>query len=525
MNYIHHLTRTLSVVIALGQTIAMAQNPEVLPSIPGNLTYPIDINNQGKIVGYTFNYTSGGRAVQWTESAVVPLDGPAFSYASAINDSGVIVGSGSDAIDSVTNPIVWTNGVASILPTLGNGGGATDINAAGEVVGWVNTDQFTAPAVWRGGQLKVLAGFYGKGGSAHSIDDLGRISGVSAGLDFTSDQVPTQWNGDFPNALPTNFGVDYIGVFGVNKSGAGRTSGYQIVRQTLADGTNYLINVAIAWQDGEYRELQRPYGVGNSIAYGVNANGVYFGSAEDLDGYKIPTYWDNDGAVRLPLESGREATATAANESGVIVGYDRTNGLNPIPVLWRLNQISSISMPNLSPAPGQNVTLAATASIGGNPIVNQNMEFRVNDRSLGTVKTDANGRARMMYKVPATPVNRLTIMASLGGSSYVLRSIVVGRGSVVASVTPLTASRAQSVSFQATLRTVETNSALANREVSFLLRGRVVAKSKTNSKGVARATFRLPSSTPVARLPLEARFAGDTKSKPAYARATLLVVR
>ena len=518
------LVGAVAFVIALGPTSAMAQNPEPLPSIPGNFTYPIDINNQGKIVGYTFNYTSGIKAVQWTDSAVLPLAGPTYSFASAINDSGAIVGSGQFSIEGVSNPILWVNGVVSYLPTLGLGGAATDINEQGDIVGWVNTNQFTAPAVWRNGQLKVLDGVYGKGGNAISIDEQGRISGLSVGLNDTGDQIPTQWTNDVPMSLPTNFGVDYVGVVGINKSGSGRTSGYQIQRQTLPDGSNYFINVAIAWQDGEYRELQRPFGVGNSIAYGVNAKGVYFGAYEDLDGYKIPTYWDSNGAVRLPLDSGREAIATAANESGLIVGFDKTDGLNQIPVLWRLNSIDIISMSNYTRSAGQTVTLTATAKRGNTPVVNKPMEFRVNNLSLGSVKTDATGTARMSYTVPSKSTDRLTLMASLGGSTYLLRSIVVGKSSVAASVSPVTGHNNRNVILQATLRTVETNEPLANREVSFMLQGKVVAKARTNSVGLARTTLRLRNLSR-ARLPLEARFSGDTMAKPATARATMLVVR
>ncbi len=519
------LVGVMASVIALLPTSAMAQNPEPLPSIPGNFTYPVDVNNNGKIIGYTFNYNSGGRAVQWTGSAVLPLNGPTYSSATAINDNGVIVGSGQFSVDGVPNPIMWVNGVASYLPTLGLGGVAVDINEQGDIVGWVNTNEFTAPAVWRKGQLKVLDGFYAKGGYAISIDEQGRISGLSVGLDNTGDQIPTQWTNDVPTSLPTNFGADYVGVLGINKSGAGRTSGYQIQRQTLPDGTNYFINVAIAWQDGEYRELQRPFGVGNSIAYGVNANGMYFGAYEDLDGYKVPTYWDNNGAVRLPLDSGREAIATAANESGLIVGYDKTDGLNPIPVLWRLNTIDTITMDNYSRSAGQTVMLAATAKRGNSPVVGKPMEFRVNNLSLGSVKTDASGTARMSYKVPSVPTKRVTVMASLGGSTYLFRNIVVGQNSVAASVAPLTGSRNRNVMLQATLRTVETNEVLVNREVSFILQGKVIAKARTNSRGFARVPFRLSASLPKSRLPLEARFSGDATTKSASARATLLIVR
>ena len=515
----------MALVIALAATSAMAQNPEILPSIPGKLTYPVDINNQGTIVGVTFSSASGSRAVLWTDSAVVEMGGPTYSNASAINEAGVIVGSGTFSVDGVSNPIAWVNGAANFLPTLGLGGGATDINEQGDIVGWVNTTKFTSPAVWRNGQLKVLAGFYGNGGVAQSIDEEGRISGLSTGLNYSGDQIPTQWTNDVPTSLPTNFGADYVGVLGLNRSGAGRISGYQIQRQSLPDGTTYLINVAIAWQNGEYRELQRPFGVGNSIAYGVNLNGVYFGAYEDLDGYKTPAYWDKDGAVRLPLESGREAVATAANESGLVVGYDKTDGLNPIPVLWRLSNIDTITMRNYVEAAGQTVTLTASAKRGTAPVVGRPMEFQVNNLSLGSVKTDATGTASMRYKIPTNSSNRVTVMASLGGSAYLFRSIVVTQNSVAASVSPVTGNRNRNVILQATLRTIETNEPIPNRDVAFVLQGKVVARARTDSRGFARTSFKLPVSLPRTRLPLEARFSGDVTSKPASAKATLLVVR
>ena len=518
MKSIVRLFGVLVLAAAFGQAEVRAQSPEMLPSIPGNYTYPVDINNQGQIVGVTYSLSTGGHAVLWNSSGVVPLGGPKYSSANAISDSGVIVGSGSDSIEQEPSPVMWVNGVATILPTMGHGGAATDINSAGEIVGWVNTAQFTSPAVWRNGILTVLPGFFGNGGTAASIDDQGRIAGISTGFGL-DDQVPTQWTADIPQALPTNFGQDYIGVLGINKSGAGRTSGYQILRQTLPDVGDYFINVAIAWRDSEFRELQRPYGVGNSLAYGVNANGLYFGSTEDMDGYTIPTYWDNDGAIRLPLAAGRSASATAANESGMVVGFDRTDSF-PVPLLWRMKLIEMLTMPNVEATPGQVVELKATAKKGSAPAVGRPLEFQVDGRSLGKTKTDATGTARMVYKVPVNSGNRLNVMASLGGSNYLFRSIIVGKNTVAASVTPVVGTGKATVRLQATLRTVETNKVLGGRQVSFLLRGKVVAKAITDTNGVARASYKLPANLSPGRLPLEAKFTGDLKMKPALARAT-----
>jgi len=324
----------VAVAWATAQVSATAQNPEYLPKIPGNYTYPVAINRAGEIVGVT--YTTGYKqvsAVRWVNGTVAILPGFKSSIANAINDDGVIVGAEFDSEEHVPEPVAWVKGEPKLLPTLGRGGIAYDINASGDIVGWVNTEQLTVPAVWRNGQLFILPTLSDNGGEARAIDNQGVITGVSRAADYAS-QDPTQWVNGVPAGLPVNYDENYGGVNGITKAGSGTAAGFLVQLEFLDDGTFYYINMAVVWKEGQYQLLQRPSGRGNSVAYGVNSQGVVYGYTTSEDGYTTPTLWDQDGAVRLPIDPGLSATAVAANDQGLVVGVDHTDSFDPQPILW-----------------------------------------------------------------------------------------------------------------------------------------------------------------------------------------------
>lgn len=521
----------LAVGIQIVSGSAGAQTPENLPRIEGLYNTVSDINNSGLIVGGVIDLNNGGSlAVQWSNGTVTTLSSPqdfTWSYASAVNDDGVIVGSGGAGAEN-NEPVVWVNGVPEVLETVGFGGSAYDINKAGDIVGSVNTNQFTAPALWRNGELIILPGLFENGGVATGIDDLDRIAGTSQGAsDGSGSQVPTQWINNLPAALPVTFGQDYIGVLGVNRSGGGRTSGYVIERRALeGDPTGYLVSVAVGWQGGEFRQLQNPSGNGGSVAYGVNASGLYVGyTTAPENGPRVPTIWDQDGPTALPLESDREAIAVAANDLGLIVGVDTTDARNPTPILWRPDNLGRLQMANVQASPGKAVGLQARAAKNGIGLPNQMIKFQVNGRSLGSFKTDASGFARVSYKVPASARGKQVVTVSLASGNPVARSIILGKASSVAAVTPASATRGKRITLRASLSANESNLPLANRKLSFVINGKVVGSATTSSRGIASFTYQVPARSPLTTLPLEVRYAGDGQSVASVGRASIAVIR
>jgi uncharacterized membrane protein len=325
--------------------------------------------------------------------------------------------------------------------------------------------------------------------------------------------------------LPVNFGANFEGILEIDKSGAGLTAGYIIQNQPLPNGANNFVVVAIGWQNGEYREFQRPYGIGNSVARGVNDDGIFVGQTEDLDGYTVPTMWNSEGAMRLPLELGRSAVAVAINESGTIVGYDNTGSSNPVPVLWRMNALKAVQMSSMEANAGSVITISAVAKRGAMVLPNQMVEFRMNNMRIGMVRTDAKGVAKVLYRVPTLASGNMQIMASLGGSSYVFRSLTVGKSTVVAGVTSAKVSKNQQVQLKATLKMSDRNAPVANKQVSFLVGNQVVAQAVTNAKGVAVASYKRPVNTIQGSRPVSVQYAGDSKTKSAVGRNLLMFTK
>lgn len=523
MKAIHKIVGLLALTLTVTAGSAWAQSPQILPTLANSKTYPVDINNSGTIVGvaYDSNYTNV-IAVKWESNSVKPLGGFASSFVTAINDSGVIIGGGQTTRDSQLEPVAWIDGVPTKLPTLGAGGVAYDINSAGDIVGYVNSTYQTVPALWRKGKLTVLPTLYENGGEARAIDESGIVSGTSQATDY-SGQTPCTWVNESVGALPITFGEEYIGVLGVTRSGASRTAGFIVQRETYPDGTTAINNLAVAWQDGVFRVLQRPSGIGNSFAYSVNANGVYVGVTTDEIGYATPTFWDQDGAVRLPLEPGRSAFAAAANESGLVIGVDHTDGRNPIPLLWRVDSLDRLSMTSVQTVAGASIAMQTTVKRAGKPVAKKTVEFQVNNKKVGTAVTDNNGVAKMTYKVPTTSRGRQRVMASIGGSNYLFRNVVVGKGSSRAAVTPAAGKINQTVKLAASLRAEDMETPLANRELSLFVNSKSIAKAKTSAKGVAQFTYKIPAGMAGTKMPIEIRFAGDNENLSTVGRASLAV--
>lgn len=518
------LNRSFALAAALlGITgAAGAQTVTTLPTLPGFYTYPLDVNNQGVAVGNAFSVAlSDSEAVRWVDGQIEVLPGYDQAFATGINNAGVIVGGGRDVALGVNFPVVWENGVPRELPTLGQGGVAYGINNNGDVVGSVESATGTVPAVWRNNVLVLLPLLDGAGGMAMGIDDAGLLTGVSYGMDGML--VPTQWVMDQPSALPTSFGVNFIGVVSTSKTGAGKTSGFVVEGRTLENGDRYLIQVAVAWDEGGFRVLQRLNENGNSGASDVNAQGVFAGFTQSFEGRDIPTLWNQDGGTRLPYDPELCARAVGLNEQGLVIGFDRTDPSNPVPILWNLNSAPRVQMGNQRARPGATVTLSARALMGAEPMAGKTMTFQVDGVTLGTAVTDSSGTARRTYRVPSNSDGRLSVMASLGGTAYVFRAIEVSRNASSAGVSARFNRQANSLVLQTSLLSLESSQPLARRRVTFFVGGRQVATATTDREGRAQATVRMPSNLAPGQVNVEARFGGDSLNWPVRGRSSIVL--
>ena len=118
-----------------------------------NSSMPLDINNFGQMAGQCQNRSGKWRAVRWTKfGGITDLGtlGGTESFATALNDAGVVVGRSRTATRDF-RAFVWRDGVMIDLGTLGGKSGrAEDINGAGWIVGSsARADGTVHATLWR----------------------------------------------------------------------------------------------------------------------------------------------------------------------------------------------------------------------------------------------------------------------------------------------------------------------------------------------------------------------------------------
>jgi probable HAF family extracellular repeat protein len=210
------------------------------------------VNPSGAVVGFLGVTDSWGlhqdHACLLGDGEVAPTDlgtlaGASWSRAYAINSSGQIVGESAGANDQGTRPVLWRQGVAIDLGTLGGAyGGASAINDTGVVVGW---------------------------------SDAGGTTPANRATKFVLDvngQVVSRVNlGTLPTLVPGAGAWSYA--FGVNNSGliVGQSNGRGIVDfgQGIND-LNALVPASPAWLIVTARSIDEN---GQIAAWGVDSIG------------------------------------------------------------------------------------------------------------------------------------------------------------------------------------------------------------------------------------------------------------
>jgi probable HAF family extracellular repeat protein len=377
-----HAARFLALAILGGNVFAQSYSISLLGVGNGNAnTYATAINNSGEVVGYSS--TSGGQeAVYWNANGVatvLPSLGGSNSQANAINDAGQIVGS--SALTSgyyyTIHAALWSKGSVKDLGSLnGQNSSAYGINQSGVIVGQASNGDVHA-LIWNNEKISYLQGLgtqYDSG--AFGVDSAGEVAGtIYPGYGYT--EAISWQNGKYVTISPAAYASSSSAAAAINDSG-------QIVGYS---GFNGCCAHAALWSKGTMTDLGALQGNDTPIsaAMAINNHGAIVGTSNVIGVGSTAgraTLWD-DGSI-TDLNSYLSASlrsagwhlyaATGINDSGEIVGnaYNSSTGqyaafgataLAPVPSISNI-QPSSID----AGSPAFVLTVNGTKFVSGDTI-------------------------------------------------------------------------------------------------------------------------------------------------------------
>jgi len=378
---------------------------------------PNDVNAQGTIVGgVRAADDSGSVPVVWDSPTATPVALPTVNggSASAINSNGQIVGLENFPVGAGAKPVLWENGQAFILPDVGNGGYAYDINEAGVIVGSVVTEAGEYLACrWVNRQLELLPLPEFSAGDpsqqvwsfAQSINSAGVICGTIQGQ-LGTPSLALRWTDAGVSAI-TDQGLETKGI-SIDNTGGILINGY------FLDGSSR--GPARAGIDGSLSILPIPSGLfGGAPAVTMSRTGIAAGYFYDFtEGTRIKAVaWPNDQFTPLELPKGMKyAFPSGVGNNGLVFGYvtDGISGVS-VPGFWALDiGTASLTSGNTGGARSQQVQLAATSMRANRTNAWFSVSVQVNGAFAGRAITDANGVARLSYTIPAnTSASQLAV--------------------------------------------------------------------------------------------------------------------
>lgn len=255
------------------------------------------------------------------------------SNGSALNEAGEVVG---DSFSKTTrlHAFRWRDGTKRDLgaATATGSSYATGINEWGMVVGasHVDTDNPPHAVIWRKGVLTDLGTGYGKGSqsSAAALNDRGQVVGLHA-TSATAPKRAVLWADGRIRDLGTLGGTTDGGQNDTESEANAINNAGQVVGVARAPGARPLHG--FLWQDGRMRDLGNLGGTTESTQpYDINDNGTVVGTSQAGDGYSYAFLWRNGTMRSLGTVGPRfyfsGSTAAAVNNSNVVVGSFRLKG-------------------------------------------------------------------------------------------------------------------------------------------------------------------------------------------------------
>lgn len=411
-------TTTITTRLHVGWAAATAAAVIIASSASGDVPFtpladyglggsPSDVNASGVIVGSVRVDTQPGPYVPvlWPTPTSAPVELPTVNggYAVAINSLGEVVGTEFQPSGVYGIPVLWANGERIELPDLGEGGFADDINESGVIVGSVIVKGQYRAARWVNRELELLPlpEFETEDGVIWSLASSINSSGVITGTVRAPIGTPSaalRWDEKGVTVIESG-GLETKGI-AVNNLGGIVVNGY------FDGGTSRA--PAVVDVDGEVEVLSVPAGLfGGASATTMGRNGIvagyYYGSGPAGQFQIKAAAWPNGVFTPLAMPAGqRYAFPSGVGSNGLVFGGATDGSGSSVGGFWALDvEESELRSAVVSGSPGETVELSAESLRPSGANVGHSVAARVDGALVGQAITDATGRARIAYTIPA----------------------------------------------------------------------------------------------------------------------------
>ncbi len=417
-----------------------ATNLGTIPSQGGTGVYATAINNSGQIVGYGLPIETSLRPFLWQNGTLSDLGtlGGSSGQAYGINNTGQIVGS-SETTAGTPTATLWANGMITNLGSPGGvlGSSASGINSSEQVVGTSNvgSNSCSNPAdsafIWISGVISSLDTSASVNSVATAINDSGEAVGyVQSSLVSACASQAALFAGGTTTILPQLPGGDSSTLTVANAiNEAGQIVGYTSTPDA-ADSTP----TAVLWSTGSVTA------VGSGEALGINNTGQIVGLIPVTNGDDA-ALWTAVGAKALDLNTLIDPAtpiaplilirANAINDSGWIIAIGSADGgvtaqsflLEPEPVSVELMPASLVfasqTVGTTSEAQAVTVKNSGATAFNLNPLQVSGDYSQTNN--CGASVTAGSSCAIQVKFAPTAPGTRTGVLtvASGGTSSTV----------------------------------------------------------------------------------------------------------